>query len=118
MKTPSRLGASSPAPVEPPKPAATPATNPLLAGSNPLLGGSNPLLAFAKKGGWKCDACMLQNEDGVGKCKACETPKPGGGEVAKPPAAAPSAGELMGWVLFLRGLKIEINRIVELRNLL
>eukprot|EP00116_Pleurobrachia_bachei_P014313 sb/3474575/ len=26
---------------------------------------SNPLLAFAAKTGWKCDTCMLQNDDGV-----------------------------------------------------
>ncbi|XP_039257047.2 uncharacterized protein LOC120333756 isoform X1 [Styela clava] len=47
--------------------------------SSPLTSGSSSLPPLTQnKSGWRCDVCMLQNDDATSSCVACATPKPGG----------------------------------------
>jgi hypothetical protein len=47
--------------------------------------------AAEAKAGWQCSACMVDNEEGVLKCVACETPKAKGDADAAKAAAATAA---------------------------
>jgi nuclear pore complex protein Nup153 len=66
---------------------ATPKPNTSTTGFN--FGGSG--FQMKKASGWKCDVCMVDNQESSSQCVACETPKPGS---SKPTTnqAPPSAG--------------------------